>query len=114
MLTRPFFERCKSNQKVENLKDIEIEKIIKNVKNLTTSIKLGGSSIRIFLVIMEKGFFQHFKVYSRKGQRCSNILQQKHYKDFSFCRATFFAKNAKIIKLTIIILPYIHFLKCKH
>ena len=94
-----FLSGVSPTKKVENLKDIEIEKIIKNVKKiLTTSIKLGGSSIKDFSSDNgKKGFFQqHFKVYGRKGQRCSNVDCNKNIiRTLVSNRATFFCKKCQ-------------------
>tara|TARA_B100000941_G_scaffold112029_1_gene78641 strand:+ start:740 stop:1609 length:870 start_codon:yes stop_codon:yes gene_type:complete len=70
-----FLSKIKPYRKVVSLSDIEIEKIIKNTKRiLKKSIKSGGSSIKDFSSDNgKKGLFQqHFKVYGRKGKKCSN------------------------------------------
>ena len=71
-----FSSRVKPTRRVSMLKDFEIKKIIKNTKKiLKNSIRLGGSSIKDFSSDNgKKGVFQqHFKVYGRKGARCSNV-----------------------------------------
>ena len=62
-------------RKVHKLKNFEVKKIIYNIKKiLKNSIKLGGSSIKDFSSDDgKKGIFQqHFKIYGRKGEKCSN------------------------------------------
>ena len=71
-----FLTRIKPTRKVAHLKDFEINNIIKNTKKiLKSSIKLGGSSIKDFSSDDgKKGLFQqHFNVYGRKGEKCSNV-----------------------------------------
>ncbi len=70
-----FLCRIKPSRKLNKLKDFEINKIVKNTKKvLKYSIKLGGSSIKNFSSDDgKKGIFQqHFKVYGREGEKCSN------------------------------------------
>ncbi len=70
-----FFSRIRPNRKLHNLKDHEINKIIKYTKKiLTNAIALGGSSIKNFSSSDGKrgGFQQNFRVYGKKGKRCSN------------------------------------------
>ena len=62
-------------RKVKHLKDFELIKIIKFTKIiLRNSIKLGGSSIKDFSSSNGKkgSFQQHFKVYGKKNEVCSN------------------------------------------
>ncbi len=71
-----FLSRIKPTRKVSTLKNFEISNIIKNTKKiLKVAIKLGGSSIKNFLNDDGKtgSFQQHFKVYGRKGEKCSNV-----------------------------------------
>ena len=83
-------------KKIHNLKDYEINKIIKNTKKiLKYSIKKGGSTIKDFSSDDgKKGYFQqHFKVYGRKGMKCSNIDCRKIInRSVISNRATFFCK----------------------
>ena len=71
-----FLSEIKPFRKATKLKDFEIEKIIKfSKKILKNSIKLGGSTIKDFSSENgKKGVFQqHFKVYGRENQDCSNV-----------------------------------------
>ena len=71
-----FFSGVKPSRKAKNINDSEIIKIVKNTKTiLKNSIKFGGSSIKDFSSDNGKkgDYQQHFKVYGRKGERCSNI-----------------------------------------
>ena len=71
-----FISGIKPGRMVNKLKNYEIEKIIKfSKKILKNSIKLGGSTIKDFSSENgKKGVFQqHFKVYGRENQECSNI-----------------------------------------
>ena len=71
-----FSSKVNPERKVEKLKNSEISKILKNTKEiLKDSIKLGGSSIKDFSISNgKKGVFQqHFKVYGREGEICSNV-----------------------------------------
>ena len=70
-----FFSGIKPTNKVKNLSDYEIKKIIKFTKIiLKRAITLGGSSIKDFSSSNGKkgSFQQHFNVYGRKGEKCSN------------------------------------------
>ena len=94
-----FFSRVNPVRKVSNLKDIEIQKIVKNKKKiLRNSIKLGGSSIKDFSTDDgKKGIFQqYFRVYGRKGEKCSNIdCNKKILRANISNRSTFFVKDVK-------------------
>ena len=71
-----FLSGIKPNRKVVKLKNIEIDRIILNIKKtLKSAIRLGGSSIKDFSSSDGKGgnFQQLFKVYGRKGELCSNV-----------------------------------------
>ena len=90
-----FLSSIKPSRKVSKIKDHEIEKIIKNTKKiLESSIKLGGSSIKDFSNDGKKGDFQqHFSVYGRKGEICSNTdCNHLINKSKISNRATFFCK----------------------
>ena len=80
-------------------KILKISKIIKNIKKiLKTSIKLGGSSIKDFSSDDgKKGIFQqYFKVYGRKGKKCSNIdCNSKIIRTVISNRSTFFCKKCQ-------------------
>ena len=94
-----FFSRVNPVRKVSNLKDIEIQKIVKNTKKiLRNSIKLGGSSIKDFSTDDgKKGIFQqYFRVYGRKGEKCSNIdCNKKILRANISNRSTFFCKRCQ-------------------
>ena len=87
------------NRKVARLKDHEINKIIKNTKKiLRKSIKLGGSSIKDFSSDNGKkgDYQQYFRVYGRKGERCSNIdCNMRINRSIISARATFFCKRCQ-------------------
>ena len=94
-----FMSRIKPTKKVFELKDFEVKKILVNTKKiLRNSIKLGGSSIKDFSSDNgKKGLFQqHFKVYGRNGEKCSNtdcnfdIVKMKVSN-----RASFFCKRCQ-------------------
>jgi formamidopyrimidine-DNA glycosylase len=70
-----FFSKIKPNRKVSKLNNIEIKQVIKHTKNiLKRAINLGGSSIKDFSNSSGKkgSFQQQFKVYGKKGNKCSN------------------------------------------
>ena len=94
-----FLSRIKPIRQATKLKNFEIEKIIKfSKKILNNSIKLGGSTIKDFS--SENGkkgdFQQHFKVYGRENQNCSNIdCNFKIIRTVISNRATFFCKKCQ-------------------
>ncbi len=70
-----FLSNIKPYKKVDKLGNHEIKKIITNTRNvLKKAIILGGSSIKNFANIsgIQGNFQQHFNVYGKKGQKCSN------------------------------------------
>ena len=70
-----YLSKIKPDRKINNLQDIEIKKIIKYVRKvLKKAIFYGGSSIKDFSNgTGNKGNFQqHFNVYGKKGDKCSN------------------------------------------
>ena len=70
-----FFSRIKPFKKIKNLSESEIKKIIKFTKKIISkAIYLGGSSIKDFSSSSGKkgSFQQHFSVYGKKGDKCSN------------------------------------------
>ena len=87
------------SRKVEKIKDFELNQIIKNTKKiLKNSIKLGGSSIKDFSSDDgKKGEFQQsFKVYGRKGEKCSNSdCNSNIIRTTLSNRATFFCKSCQ-------------------
>jgi len=94
-----FSSKIKPFRKVKTLKTFEIEKIIKFTKKiLNNSIKLGGSSIKDFSSSDGKkgSFQQHFNVYGKKGEICSNInCKNKIIKSVISNRATFFCSECQ-------------------
>ena len=70
-----YLSKIKPVRKINNLQDVEIKKIIKYVRKvLKKAIFYGGSSIKDFSHDTgNKGNFQqHFNVYGKKGDKCSN------------------------------------------
>ncbi|MDC0952173.1 bifunctional DNA-formamidopyrimidine glycosylase/DNA-(apurinic or apyrimidinic site) lyase [Pelagibacteraceae bacterium] len=94
-----FSSRIKPDRKADKIKVFEMKKIIFFTKKiLKYSIKTGGSSIKDFTSINGKkgSFQQHFQVYGKKGDICSNIN----------C-------NKKILKMTISGRATFYCLKCQ-
>ena len=94
-----FLSRIMPYRKIKTLKNFEIIKIVKNTKKvLKNSIKMGGSSIKDFSSDNGKmgEFQQRFKVYGRKGEKCSNVdCTRSILKTFITNRATFFCKRCQ-------------------
>ena len=94
-----FLSRIKPTRQVINLKNFEINKIVKNTKKiLSVAIKHGGSSIKNFSnEDGKKGDFQqHFNVYGRKGEKCSNRDCNENVTRVVISnRATFFCKKCQ-------------------
>ncbi len=94
-----FQSNVRPNRQVSLIKDFEIKKILRNIKKiLKNSINLGGSSIKDFSSDDgKKGFFQeYFKVYGRKGKKCSNVdCNSKIIRTVISNRATFFCKKCQ-------------------
>ncbi len=94
-----FLSRIMPNRKIKTLKNFEIIKIVKNTKKvLKKSIKMGGSSIKDFSSDNGKmgEFQQRFKVYGRKGEKCSNVdCTGSILKTFITNRATYFCKRCQ-------------------
>ena len=70
-----FYSGIRPIKKVSNLSNKEIKKIIKFTKKIISkAIILGGSSIKDFSSSSGKkgSFQQHFSVYGKKGEKCSN------------------------------------------
>jgi len=70
-----FYSGVRPTKKIDTLSDVLIKKIIKYTKKIITkAIILGGSSIKDFSSISGKkgSFQQHFSVYGKKGENCSN------------------------------------------
>ena len=94
-----FLSRVKPTKKTNLIKDLEINRIIKNTKNtLKKAISFGGSSLRDFSSSDgKKGEFQQFfYVYGRKGENCSNRnCNKKIKKTIIGNRATFYCPNCQ-------------------
>ena len=86
-------------RKVEKINDFELNQIVKNTKKiLKKSIKLGGSSIKDFSSDDgKKGIFQqHFKVYGKNDEFCSNSdCNKRVLKTIISNRSTFFCKRCQ-------------------
>ena len=94
-----FMSKISPTRKVLNLKNFEIDKIVKNTKKiLKRAIDKGGSSIKDFSSDSgKKGLFQqHFKVYGKEGKKCSNTDCNKSIiRIFVSNRSTFFCKRCQ-------------------
>ena len=94
-----FLSGIKPVRQATKLKNSEIEKIIKfSKKILKNSIKLGGSTIKDFSSENgKKGVYQqHFKVYGRENQDCSNIdCNLRIIRTVISNRATFFCNKCQ-------------------
>ncbi len=94
-----FASGVKPTRAVVKLNDFEIRDIIKNIKKiLKKAITFGGSTIKDFSSENgKKGVFQqHFKVYDRKGEKCSNIdCNDTVLRTFISNRSSFFCKNCQ-------------------
>ena len=94
-----FFSKVRPTRKVKNLKELEIKEILKFTKFiLKKSIKLGGSTIKDFSSSNRKkgSFQQHFKVYGKKGDLCSNLnCNNKIIRAIILNRATFYCSKCQ-------------------
>ena len=94
-----FLAGIKPNRKASKLKKFEINKIVKYSKKiLKNSIELGGSTIKDFSSENgKKGIYQqHFKVYGRENQECSNAdCNSSITRSVISNRATFFCKKCQ-------------------
>ena len=94
-----FYSGIKPTRIANNLNNFEIRKIVKFTKKiLKEAIKFGGSSIKDFS--SENGkrgkFQQHFKVYSKKGEACSNTDCKSLIKKIVISnRATFYCPQCQ-------------------
>ena len=94
-----FYSGIKPTRAANSLKNFEIHKIVKFTKKiLIEAIRLGGSSIKDFS--SENGkrgkFQQHFKVYSKKGEVCSNTDCKSLIKKIVISnRATFYCPQCQ-------------------
>ena len=89
-----FFSGVRPTKKIKKLTNSEIQKIIKfSKKIITKAIILGGSSIKDFSSGSgKKGLFQqHFSVYGKKGENCTNVKCKGKIKKIVVAnRASFF------------------------
>ena len=94
-----FESGVRPTKKVSMLKDLEINKIIKNTKKiLKRSIIQGGSSIKDFSSDDGKkgAFQQYFRAYGKQGEKCSNVdCNTKISKIVISNRASFFCKSCQ-------------------
>ncbi len=94
-----FSSKIKPFRKVNELESLELKKIIKFTKKiLNNSIKLGGSSIKDFSSSDGKkgSFQQHFNVYGKKGEVCSNTnCKNKIIRSVISNRAAFFCPDCQ-------------------
>mgnify|MGYP006142641035 CR=1 FL=1 len=70
-----FYSKVRPTRKIFKLNNIEILKILKNTKKIMKkAINFGGSSIKNFSSSNGKAgsYQQHFSVYGKKGNNCSN------------------------------------------
>lgn len=94
-----FYSSIKPTRIANNLKNFEIRKIVKFTKKiLIDAIRLGGSSIKDFS--SENGkkgkFQQHFKVYGKKEEICSNADCKSLIKKIVISnRATFYCPRCQ-------------------
>tara|TARA_B100000886_G_C20145552_1_gene375825 strand:- start:269 stop:610 length:342 start_codon:yes stop_codon:yes gene_type:complete len=94
-----FFSGVRPTKKIKKLTNSEIQKIIKfSKKIITKAIILGGSSIKDFSSGSgKKGLFQqHFSVYGKKGENCSNVKCLGKIKKIVIAnRASFFCSKCQ-------------------
>ena len=94
-----FLSKVRPTREVQNIKDNEINKIIKFTKKiLINSIKFGGASIKDFSSSNGKkgSFQQHFRVYAREGKNCSNAdCNNKIIRLIISNRASFYCKKCQ-------------------
>ena len=94
-----YYSKINPSRKIDKIKDLEIKKIIKNTKSvLKKAIRLGGSSIKNFSSVAGKigSFQQHFNVYGRAGDNCSNSnCRAKIQKIVISGRASFFCPKCQ-------------------
>jgi formamidopyrimidine-DNA glycosylase len=94
-----FLSKVNPSRKVQKLEEFEIKKIVNITKKvLKNAIALGGSSVRDFSSSNGKkgSFQQHFNVYGKKGEPCSNNrCKNKIAKSSISNRATFFCSKCQ-------------------
>ena len=94
-----FYSKVLPTKKINQLADEEIKIILINIKKiLKKAINLGGSSIKNFSSSSGKSgaYQQHFAVYGKKGNLCSNTDCNKSIKKiFISNRASFFCPKCQ-------------------
>jgi formamidopyrimidine-DNA glycosylase len=94
-----FLSKIRPSRRVNKIKDFEVKKIVKFTKSiLSTSIKLGGSSIKNFSSSNGKkgSFQQYFKVYGKKNELCPNKNCKNKIIRFTISsRSTFFCSKCQ-------------------
>ena len=94
-----FLSGVKPSKKVRNLLNSEIKRIIKFTKKiLLQAIALGGSSIKDFSSSNGKkgSFQQQFKVYGKKGEKCSKKNCHNNITKIVIAnRASFYCSNCQ-------------------
>ncbi len=94
-----FFSGVRPAKKINKLKDFEIRKIVKfSKKIISKAIILGGSSIKDFSSSSGKkgSFQQHFSVYGKKNESCSNLKCKGVIKKIVIAnRASFFCSKCQ-------------------
>ncbi|RPG94793.1 MAG: bifunctional DNA-formamidopyrimidine glycosylase/DNA-(apurinic or apyrimidinic site) lyase [Candidatus Pelagibacter sp. TMED286] len=94
-----FFGGVRPDRKIKNLKNFEIQKIIKfSKKIISKAIILGGSSIKDFSSSSGKkgSFQQHFSVYGKKEENCSKTKCDGKIKKIVIAnRASFFCNKCQ-------------------
>ena len=92
-----FRSNIKPTRPLKFIKDYEINKIVNSVKDiLLNSIKLGGTTIKNFIVSDEKiGYFKNeLMVYGRNGMSCLKC-KKKIVKITQSGRSTFFCSQCQ-------------------
>ena len=94
-----FLSKVQPARKVNKLENFELKKLIKFTKKvLKKAIKFGGSSIKDFSSSNGKkgSFQQHFKVYGKEGESCSNTnCKSKIERTIISNRATFYCPKCQ-------------------
>ena len=94
-----FLSKVHPTRKVKILKEYELKKIVNFTKKiLKNAIKQGGSSIKDFSSSngKKRSFQQHFNVYGKKGDLCSEAnCNSRIVKSSISNRATFFCSNCQ-------------------
>ena len=94
-----FLSKVKPSRKAKSLTELELQRVVKMTKSvLKNAIKLGGSSIKDFSSSNGKkgSFQQHFKVYGKKDELCSNKnCKNKIIRSTISNRSTFFCSKCQ-------------------